>query len=258
MARNIESTVDALKYLMEYAEEAHERWDADDEMKVGKMLLAMSGRLPMYDAGIDQITELVKSSLSAIGCINNTIKTFGGLYFDLANPTPEQVELKTIVATLSRLVRFGGHSPGFYTVAEHCVKMTRLARRQHRTDSFQRYCLLHDASEAYTIDLPKPLKIMIPDYSLIESRVMLAIVDKFGLNVSDLPGVKALDLVMLKSERHAMWPEDDTLWTGFTTVEIDEGFFPEYWEPHQAADEFLDECSILGLDEFVDCSKIPF
>lgn len=52
----------ALKYLKGYAEETFSYWDADKDMKVGKRLTAMAGRLPGYDPRLTQIHAITKKS----------------------------------------------------------------------------------------------------------------------------------------------------------------------------------------------------
>jgi hypothetical protein len=39
--------------LVQAARDAHEHWDADRDMKVGKLLMAMAGRLPGYRPNLD-------------------------------------------------------------------------------------------------------------------------------------------------------------------------------------------------------------
>ncbi|EOU9498135.1 HD family hydrolase, partial [Klebsiella pneumoniae] len=72
--------------------------------------------------------------------------------------------------------------------------------------------LLHDAAEAYMQDIPAPLKRLLPDYQVIETRVDAAIRKKFGLPAEQHPTVKYADLVMLASERRDFEIDDGTHW----------------------------------------------
>lgn len=47
----------ALEELEQICEELFDRWDAD--MKPGKLLMALSGRLPNYDSRVTRIRELL-------------------------------------------------------------------------------------------------------------------------------------------------------------------------------------------------------
>ena len=42
-----------IEYVREYIAKTADYWDSDDDMKVGKRLLAMSGRLKGYDTRLD-------------------------------------------------------------------------------------------------------------------------------------------------------------------------------------------------------------
>ena len=47
--------LEALESCVKIADEAFVLWDADKDMKVGKMLRALAGQMPRYRADIDKI-----------------------------------------------------------------------------------------------------------------------------------------------------------------------------------------------------------
>lgn len=47
--------LEALKLVVTIASEAHDHWDNDNNVKVGKILIALSGHLPRYDKRIDEM-----------------------------------------------------------------------------------------------------------------------------------------------------------------------------------------------------------
>ncbi len=49
----------ALEKMIKLSDEVLGLWDSDQDMKVGKMLMAMSGRLPGYRADIKEIHDLM-------------------------------------------------------------------------------------------------------------------------------------------------------------------------------------------------------
>lgn len=51
--------LEALEAIVELAGEAYQHWDADREMKVGKILLALSGNLSGYHPRIDAIHAII-------------------------------------------------------------------------------------------------------------------------------------------------------------------------------------------------------
>ena len=54
-----------LSQVLSIAAEAREHWDADRDMKVGKLLIALSGRLPGYRTDIDAIVAAAGAGSSA-------------------------------------------------------------------------------------------------------------------------------------------------------------------------------------------------
>lgn len=107
-------------------------------------------------------------------------KTYTGKMVNPLSPTLDAICIEDIAHHLSRLCRYAGAVPTFYSVAEHCVRVSRL----FTPDSYlAKWGLLHDATEAYLQDLPKPVKDLLPGYKIIEDRFLLVISAKFNLPV---------------------------------------------------------------------------
>ena len=116
------------------------------------------------------------------------IRTYNGHYFDVFDPNPENIEITDIAHSLSLLCRFAGHIKSFYSVAEHSIWVAEKVSKTHALQA-----LLHDASEAYLIDLPKPIKDEIPQYLEIEDKLMKIIGKKFGFDYPLSEEVKLYD-----------------------------------------------------------------
>ncbi len=84
------------------------------------------------------------------------IQTFTGLCFWPLDPRPEEIRIEDIAHALSLQCRFNGHCRAFYSVAQHSVLVAELVERFQPEAALAG--LLHDASEAYLSDLPRPLK----------------------------------------------------------------------------------------------------
>ena len=178
-----------------------------------------------------------------VGVIGSTIRLLNGHYFDLVRPDPDLIDLTTIAISLGRECRYGNQCPKFYSVAEHCVLMSRLYRGHRRAE-----ILLHDASEAYIGDVAKPLKLLLPDYQKIELGIEAAIAVRFGLDTSEAAAedIRYYDRMLLKAEKLTFWPGDKA-WPGFENIErVDVEF--EYWPPDKAAEEFLCEVARIGIE----------
>ncbi|MBV8973179.1 MAG: hypothetical protein JO290_12910 [Sphingomonadaceae bacterium] len=140
--------------------------------------------------------------------IGTTILLRSGSYFDYADPAGSDFTIEDIAVGLSRCARFAGQTATFYSVAEHSVWVSRLVPPRLALAG-----LMHDASEAFTGDMPSPLKRLCPEFKLIEHRVMMAVADRFGFGWPEDPEVKAADLVMLSTEHRALRsPEIAATW----------------------------------------------
>lgn len=125
--------------------------------------------------------------------MTNNITTYTGQSIDPLghHVRPEQINITDIAAALSRIPRFGGHSVHFFSVAQHsCMVADRLRPGAKLAG------LLHDASEAYLLDIPTPIKQHLPQYYTAERRMMAVIHAAFGLPVPPYND-EALELIEL-------------------------------------------------------------
>lgn len=128
------------------------------------------------------------------------IRTYTGLYMNVFDPTPEMICIEDIAHSLAFQCRFGGHLPEFYSVAQHSVYVCDIVEANPGEDSVRLQALLHDASEAYLLDIPSPIKHKLDDYRKIEQRLMVAIADKFGFPYPLHQSVKDADKDLLRIE----------------------------------------------------------
>jgi uncharacterized protein len=112
------------------------------------------------------------------------IQTATGVAFHVLDPRVEEVRLRDIAIALGKLCRFGGHVPGVcsYTVAQHSVLVALNVPHRYRVQA-----LLHDAAEAYCVDVPRPLKRALVNYDVVEARIAACIGERFGVELCDLP-----------------------------------------------------------------------
>jgi len=161
------------------------------------------------------------------------LQTYTGGIVHPLDPKEDEIRLQDIAAALSKLCRFGGHCREFYSVAEHSVLMSRVVRPDMKLCA-----LMHDASEAYLVDVPKPLKAFLVGYSEIENRLMSVIANKFSFEWPLPTGIKQLDMAILSDERlqnMAVMNVESMLW-GNILPPI--GIKLEFWTPDRAQYEF--------------------
>ena len=169
------------------------------------------------------------------------IQTVSGRRFNPLEPDPDEVEVGDIARALANQCRFGGNCRTYYSVGQHsCLAADLVAGRGGDAEA-QLWALLHDASEAYLVDLPHPLKHRSELgrlYGEVEARLQEAICERFGLPLEPPALLKEVDRALLATERRAVaheawdWPELD----GVQPIDLE----IEPWLPDRARDEFLE------------------
>ncbi|WIG52505.1 MAG: hypothetical protein OJF48_003424 [Afipia sp.] len=168
--------------------------------------------------------------------VGDWMQTYTGRQYWPADPRASEVDIQDIAAALSKQTRYGGHCIWFYCVAEHCVLIARrLAELGHPRD----VCfaaLMHDASEAYLVDVPRPIKGRLGGYAEIENLNMLAIAERYGF-LWPMPAiVKEADSRILLDEQAqnmALPPAD------WNVAGPPLGVRLKFWSPTIAAREFV-------------------
>lgn len=153
------------------------------------------------------------------------IETLSGEKIDVFNPKPEQIHIEDIAAGLSNMARFGGQTHTFYSVAEHSVRVSLALPEEQAM-----WGLLHDATEAYLLDMPKPLKQVLKDYRLIETGFTIAIAQHFELPAAFIYALaNPTSELKIADEELFLWERD--------TYQYKRGLTA--WTPAQAKTRFL-------------------
>jgi len=131
--------------------------------------------------------------------------TFSGKLFRYLKPEPEDICIEDIAHGLSQLNRFVGQTVKPYSVAQHSVLVSKVCPAE-----FSLYGLLHDASEAYTTDVCRVLKLSpgMGVYKWYENLTMTAICKKFNLAEKEPPEVKKADIRLLLTEKRDLFVKD--------------------------------------------------
>ena len=178
------------------------------------------------------------------------MKSFTGRIYDPLNLTTNDIDIVDIAHHLSLECRFNGACPFHYSVAQHSVYVAAEKTECLRINAWRGIChaqhkLLHDASEAYLKDIPRPLKHS-PDFAFyreVEARVQRLIFERFGLD-PEMPGcVKWADDIVLLREGIELMNERYRF-----TKEWPSGVAIEQWTPERAKAEFLRKFRSLCLE----------
>lgn len=120
--------------------------------------------------------------------------------------SPDQIAIEDVAAALAKQCRFGGHCRAFYSVAQHSVHVAELL--EHEGPEAALTGLLHDASEAYLVDLPGPIKHApeMTGYRDAEERLNDAVATAFKLPRPAPASIKAADQAMFAAELRDLMP----------------------------------------------------
>lgn len=132
--------------------------------------------------------------------MSNYITTYTGLHFEPTNPRPECIEIRDIAHALSLICWGNGHVKMFWSVGQHCICCAKEAAARGLSRRAVLACLLHDASECYMSDIPRPFKQVLPEYREQEDALLEMIYQKFlgsTLSESESRQLQEIDDAML-------------------------------------------------------------
>ncbi|MEY9198646.1 hypothetical protein ABIA16_003762 [Sinorhizobium fredii] len=160
------------------------------------------------------------------------MQVHSGRKFWPMDPRSDEVFIEDIAHSLSLQCRYAGHCLRFYSVAEHSVHLARHLRWQGVEVAL--WALLHDASEAYLVDVPRPVKGHLVGYKDAEAKVMAAVCERFGLAPTMPAVVHDADNRIIGDELVNMTP---MAWHERYSDPL--GVQIRCWYPAQAEEEFL-------------------
>lgn len=136
------------------------------------------------------------------------IQIYSGKQFWPLDPRPEDIDIIDIAHALSLKCRYSGHCKRFYSVAEHSVLIS-----YHVLPENALWALLHDAGEAYSADIPRPIKPMLHGWAEVEGNIMKTVCTRFGLPEIEPRDVKRADFAITTDEKMVLM-NDGPEWTG--------------------------------------------
>ncbi|MFP5520737.1 MAG: HD family phosphohydrolase [Bdellovibrionia bacterium] len=167
--------------------------------------------------------------------------TLSGKRFNIIKPDPESINIEDIACSLARQARFNGHTRFFYSVGQHSC----LGAQVSPTKDIAIQMLFHDATEAYIGDLVSPVKALLPDFEIIESRIQWAICEKLGIEFPLPKVVKQIDKRLLATEVRDLITKDLASWGIAAEEAYDFPIIP--WPPEVTEARFLEIAKSLGV-----------
>jgi hypothetical protein len=135
------------------------------------------------------------------------VQTFTGKRFTPLAPRASDVDIIDIAHALAMQCRYSGHTRVFASVAEHCVRISRVVPPEDAL-----WGLLHDAAEAYVGDLAHPLKSHMPAFARTEDGLHAVVAERFGLSLPLPASVQEADVRMLATEVRDLMAEPPEPW----------------------------------------------
>jgi len=115
---------------------------------------------------------------------------------------PDEIVIYDIANSQSKQCRFNGHmvEDAFYSVAEHQVDASFVAKMLGASPFVQFLCQMHDTPEYGLSDIAAPFKPEVKGYKDVENLLWVRIADKFGMPRVLPPLVKKVDWLCLFME----------------------------------------------------------
>lgn len=147
---------------------------------------------------------------------HNWIQDHKGNKIDFANIENQAFDFSCVIRGLVHKPRFSGLTKHFWSIGQHSLLVHHYVAQKTDDIEVQLQALLHDFPEGVMVDVPSPLKSMLPFYRYLEDKVATAMGNQFKVDLVNLnPLVKEADFFTLNYEA----------WRLFDS-------FAEKWEDH--------------------------
>jgi hypothetical protein len=184
----------------------------------------------VYSKGGDDVVDRSTGVDTAKGLWMQTY-TGGKFYGEPQCFHLNEYDIETIAETLAKKVRWGGHSRGYYSVAQHSVHVCDLSPVYFRLEG-----LLHDMTECFLGDIPRPIKNAIPGIREWEAQLYESMAVPFKVALAVPEEVHVADNMMLRTEARDLMGDPE--WHYKMPYPIREEPI-EPWYIEQAKTEFL-------------------
>ncbi len=141
------------------------------------------------------------------------LEMVSGIAFYFGDPTMDMIRPEDIAYSLSRLCRYNGHVRRWYTVAEHtCIMSDWIMTQPWATARDGLTALHHDDAEYIIGDLPRPIKVTMPQFKALEEILDQKMAMRFG-TIWPFPGwLKEADSRILMDERAEIMNPSTNIW----------------------------------------------
>jgi hypothetical protein len=144
----------------------------------------------------------------------NYIETYTGKMFFSLNPKVDDVNIFDIAHHLANQCRYSGATQKFYSTAQHCCLLAHYAETIMKADAIEcMLILMHDAAEAYLVDIPRPVKQHMLEYRAWDAAIQKVVRTWLGLGDVPLPSYQdEIDSRIIVDERAQLMSDSGNDW----------------------------------------------
>jgi hypothetical protein len=155
------------------------------------------------------------------------IATLSGAKFYINAMNLCDIPIEDIAHALSMNCRYNGHVHTHYSVAEHSIAVARILERMGASDMVCFAGLLHDISEAFVPDIPRPFKAEIGGFEDYENRLLVEAGVEYDFYYPFDERIKYVDRHIVRSEANRLFPNPPEWVKDFDLIPEAEAFFDE-------------------------------
>ena len=156
-----------------------------------------------------------------------------GEFYSYTKPKSNKFTIEDVALSLSNLCRYSGQVSKFYSIAQHAYLVSYAVDQEYALDG-----LCHDNVEAFMVDVPTPLKTLLPEYKMLEAQHEAEMFRRLKLEYPMNPAVHKADFAVFCAEVRDMKPKH-THWDRFNTADV--GHIPHIipWTSEKSRKMFL-------------------
>lgn len=162
------------------------------------------------------------------------VSTYSGQQLYPLAPDADQINIEDIVHGLANQACFHGQTSDFYSLAQHSLLVASLVPVQLKLAA-----LLHDAAAAYFGEMAPSVRQLLPEFCIIEKRVMAAIGERFAVSDFAAPAIKRAHQIAQATEYRDVRPHS-------ALGQVAQGRLApiprriEFMSPDEAKDQFME------------------
>lgn len=178
------------------------------------------------------------------------IETYTGRMFKPLYPDPRAVSVIDIAHALANQCRYSGHTIWHYSVAHHSCLLAQYTEQVLKRPAIEcLQILMHDAPEAYLVDIPRPVKQYMPEFRKWDHGINDAVREWLGVAHLPIPDYQdELDSRIISDERAQLMSDSGNDWGHAARHPLD--IIISRWSPEHAEQQFLFRYAAYSKEAF--------